>query len=154
MREEPSNPLYQFLRSSYRAIGESHRTNPRRPTSTPARLSWTEGEKPCTIRGRLLDISRAGAALLATTAPPPAARGRLRLAGPEPTPWIEVVILGSEPRSPGRHRIRLLFKDPCPTYFLRVAVLGPIRPDDAEELPPPHAAQAQPHDVAHPSTLP
>jgi hypothetical protein len=96
-------------------------------------LKWTEGEKPHTIRGRLVDISRAGAALITAALPPPQTRVLIRLVGPEPTPWIEADILGIEPESPTRHRVRLRFTEPCPTYFLRVAVLGPVAPDQAIE---------------------
>jgi hypothetical protein len=130
MTEEPSSQLYQFLRARFRHVGEAHRTNPRRNVSTPARLSWTDGERDRTVRARLLDISRAGAALIVLVPPPLKIKARLRLVGPEPTPWLEVEILGVEPDSPGRHKIRLRFKEPCPTYFLRVAVLGPIGPDE------------------------
>jgi hypothetical protein len=133
MLEEPLNQLYQFLRTSFRAIGEAHRTNPRRHTSTPARLTWVQGNKQQTVRGRLVDISRAGAAVLTTAPPPDRARVRLRLAGREPTPWIEADVLGAEADSRTRYRVRLQFREPCPTYFLRVAVLGPVVPDDASE---------------------
>lgn len=126
MTEEPSNQLHRFLRASFRAVGEAHRTNLRRHSSRPARLSWNEGETCHVVRGRLMDISRAGAALMATASPPLQVRARLRLVGREPTPWIEADVLGVEPEAPGRYKIRLRFNDPCPTYFLRVAVLGPI----------------------------
>jgi hypothetical protein len=133
MIEEPLNQLFQFLRTSFRAVGDAHRTNPRRQASTPARLTWVHGEKRQTIRGRLVDISRAGAALITAGLPPPKTHARIRLVGPEPTPWIEADVLGAEPESPTRHRVRLRFKEPCPTYFLRVAVLGPVAPDEAPE---------------------
>jgi hypothetical protein len=141
MIEEPLNHLFQFLRSSFRAVGEAHRTNPRRHVSTPARLTWTAGEKRPTIRGRLVDISRAGAALITAALPPPRGHVRIRLVGPEPTPWIEADIVGVEPESATRHRVRLRFTEPCPTYFLRVAVLGPIPPDETAETGCPNAAE-------------
>jgi hypothetical protein len=141
MIEEPLNTLFQFLRSSFRAVGEAHRTNPRRHASTPARLSWAVGEKRQTIRGRLVDISRAGAALVTAALPPSQTHARIRLVGPEPTPWIEAEILGVEPESPTRRRVRLRFSEPCPTYFLRVAVLGPVAPDEAAEAGCPTAGE-------------
>lgn len=149
MTEEPNNHLHQFLRTKYRAVGEAHRTNPRRHCSTPARLSWTQGEKSRVIRARMLDISRAGAALTVPERPPLRVQTqiRLRLAGPEPTPWIEAVVLGVEPDESGRFRVRLKFNDPCPTYFLRVAVLGPITHDD-EETDVHSSPEAEPHDAA------
>jgi PilZ domain len=130
MIEEPSNQLYQFLRAKYRAVGEAHRTNPRRHTSRPARLSWTEGEKCRVVRARLQDISRAGVALTAIAPPPVNTKARIRLVGREPTPWIEATILGVEVDAEGWHKVRLQFVEPCPTYFLRVAVLpqGSERP--------------------------
>jgi hypothetical protein len=120
------NQLFQFLRTTFRAVGDAHRTNPRRHASTPARLSWGEGEKQQVVRARLLDISRAGAALITPAVPPLQAHARLRLVGSEPTPWIEADILAVETETPTRHRVRLRFPEPCPTYFLRVAVLGPV----------------------------
>jgi hypothetical protein len=120
----------------YRAVGEAHRTNPRRHSSTPARLSWSQGEKCRVARARLVDISRAGAALIVAVPPPLKARVQVRLVGREATPWIEADVLGVERDTPGRHKIRLRFTDPCPTYFLRVAVLGPINPDEEEAAVP------------------
>jgi hypothetical protein len=152
MIEEPLNQLFQFLRTSFRAVGDAHRTNPRRHASTPARLSWGDGAKQQTIRARLVDISRAGAALLTTTVPPVPTRGRLRLVGPESTPWIEADILAVETESATRHRVRLKFPEPCPTYFLRVAVLGPV-PQEAEagaDSAPTH----EPLDLTAPPTTP
>jgi hypothetical protein len=135
MPEEPSNQLYRFLRAKYRAVGEAHRTNPRRHTSRPARLSWTEGEKYRVVRARLQDISRAGAALIAATPPPVNTHARIRLVGREPTPWIEADVLGVEADASGWHKVRVKFVDPCPTYFLRVAVLGPVVPEAVENPP-------------------
>jgi hypothetical protein len=135
MTEEPSNQLFRFLRASFRSVGEAHRTNPRRHASRPARLSWAEGERLRIVRGRLVDISRAGAALIVTAAPPLKARARLRLVGREPTPWLEADVVGVESEAPNRHKIRLKFIDPCPTYFLRVAVLGPVVPEPEPDAP-------------------
>jgi hypothetical protein len=145
MVEEPLNLLFQFLRSTFRAVGEAHRTNPRRHASMPARLSWTEGARHRTVRARLLDISRAGAGLVTSSLPPLTAHARIRLVGREPTPWLEAEILGVGPDEPGRYRIRLKFHEPCPTYFLRVAVLGPIAPD-ADEVAP-CTATSEPTDL-------
>jgi hypothetical protein len=135
MVEEPLNQLFQFLRSTFRAVGEAHRTNPRRHTSKPARLAWFDGVRHRTVRARLIDISRAGAALVTSSVPPLSAAARVRLVGREPTPWIEAAILGAEPEPRGRYRIRLKFAEPCTTYFLRVAVLGPIAPDADDVVP-------------------
>ncbi len=130
MREEISNRLLGFLRASFRAVGEAHRTNARHEASTPARLSWEVGADWKSVRARLVDISRAGAGLVVAVEPPSTPRARLRLVGHETTPWIEAEILGSDPLPRGRHRVRLKFADPCPSYFLRVAVLGHVPVDD------------------------
>jgi hypothetical protein len=152
MTEEPLNQLFQFLRTRFRAVGDAHRTNPRRHCAAPARLSWTEGDKVRTIRVRLLDISRAGAGVITPSAPPASKSARLRLVGREPTPWVEVEVLGAEPEARGKHRIRLKFTEPCPTYFLRVAVLGPVTPDDepgpeSETTPTPLPVPQESHPV-------
>jgi hypothetical protein len=134
MIEEPLNHLFQFLRTSFRAVGEAHRTNPRRHASSPVRMAWIQGRKEQKARGRLADISRAGAALITSGQPPLHAQVRMRLVGPESTPWIEAEVLGVECESPTRRRVRVKFNEPCPTYFLRVAVLGPIEPGEKAEV--------------------
>jgi hypothetical protein len=97
----------------------------------------------------MLDISRAGAALTVPDRPPLRVLTKvcLRLVGSEPTPWVEAVVLGVEPDESGQFRVRLKFNDPCPTYFLRVAVLGPVAPDDEEEMKVPCPPGAEPHDA-------
>ncbi len=125
MRSPTKNRLYTFLSTSYRAVGDALRTNPRHDSSALARLSWPGRDQDHTIRARLIDISRAGAALLTKEAPPVDAHVRVRLVGQESTPWVEAKILGVEPMTRGRHRVRLQFHEPCPTFFLRAAVLGP-----------------------------
>jgi hypothetical protein len=65
--------------------------------------------------------------------------------GPEKTPWIEADILAVETESPSRHRVRLKFSEPCPTYFLRVAVLGPL-PQESETEAPAEAGIELSHD--------
>lgn len=145
IREQATNRLLVFLRTTYRAVGEAHRTNPRHDASSPARLCWVEGGKTRTIRCRLIDISRAGAALLTTVDPPQTPHARLRLKGRETTPWIESEVLGSEAMGADRHRVRLKFADPCPDVFLRIAVLGSVpavEAESAEEREVHHAGTA------------
>jgi hypothetical protein len=115
-------------------------------------LTWDEGAKRRTICARLADISRAGAAVVTSARPPLKRHVRIRLVGAEPTPWIEAEVLGVEPESPTRHRVRLRFTDPCPTYFLRVAVLGAVTPDEAGETDSPASAEAL--DLAIPPSSP
>jgi hypothetical protein len=133
--------LFTFLSASYRAVGDALRTNPRHGSSARARLSWPGKGEDVTVRARLIDISRAGAALVAREVPPVDAPVRLRLVGHESTPWVEAKVLGADPMSRGRHRIRLLFREPCPTFFLRAAVLGPPEPE--AESPAPGQAEAK-----------
>jgi hypothetical protein len=57
--------------------------------------------------------------------------------GEEETRGSRAKVLGVEPMTRGRHRVRLLFHEPCPTYFLRAAVLGPsesapVGPEEAD----------------------
>ena len=132
MREPTSNRLLGFLRSTYRAIGEAHRTNPRHDATSLGRLCWESAGRSRTVRCRLIDISRAGAALITAVEPPRVPRAMLRLKDREDTPWLEAEVLGSEPIGKGRHRVRIKFADPCPDFFLRVAVLGPVGEDEAE----------------------
>lgn len=124
MRSLSKNRLHTFLSTSFRAVGDALRTNPRHGSSARARLSWPGRDQDLTARARLIDISRAGAALLTKEAPPVGAHVRLRLVGQDETPWVEAKILGVDPMPQGRHRVRLQFGEPCPTFFLRAAVLG------------------------------
>ena len=71
------------------------------------RLSWRHAGKPREVPARLINISRAGAALIANTPPPEAAAVLIRLMGVEPTPWIEADVLGVEPDARGRNRVRV-----------------------------------------------
>lgn len=135
MFEQSTNRLLQFLNSSFQTVGEACRTNLRQDASARARLSWSVREKGPTVRARLINISRAGAAVITAEPPPEATRVRLRLLGREQTPWIEAIVLGVEPIGRKRNRVRLQFIDPCPSYFLRVAVLGSIEPEPANAPP-------------------
>ena len=124
MRSPTKNRLFTFLSTSFRSVGDALRTNPRHGSSARARLSWPGRGEDITARARLIDISRAGVALLTKEVPPVDAHVRLRLVGQEETPWVEAKVLGVDPMTRGRHRVRLQFHEPCPTFFLRAAVLG------------------------------
>jgi hypothetical protein len=73
---------------------------------------------------RLIDISRAGAAVLAKAPVPSGVIVRLSLVTNGDAPWMEANVLSSEPRDDGKYRVRLVFRDPCPTVFLKSAVLN------------------------------
>jgi hypothetical protein len=118
-----SNVLLGILRTRPRAPGESFRTNPRHESSAPARLSWDEGSKQRVVAARLVNICRAGAALITSVPPPVGSPLLVRLMGETPTPWIEAIILAADPRGEQRFRVRLKFRELCPNIFLKSAVL-------------------------------
>jgi hypothetical protein len=124
------NRLLEFLTAPVKPAGEATRSNRRRRSSARVLLSWAQGDEWRTIPGRLRDISRAGAGLLAVAAPPMTGRVRLRLAEGEETPWIEAEIVGIEKERERRHRVRLRFLSPCPSFMLQPAILGHITVDD------------------------
>ncbi len=126
MLEQQDNQLLIFLKARFRAVGDAFRTNPRHESSARARLAWSAEGRMFNVRARLADISRAGAALFTKEPPPAGSIVRLCLTGEETTPWIEANVLGTDPDGRGKHRVRLQFRDPCPTFFLKVAVLGPV----------------------------
>ena len=133
-----NNDLLGFLRSRPRAVGDAFRTNPRHQSRRRALVSWQQGRESRTIKVRLIDISRMGVALSATTAPPTSALVCIRLVGSTPTPWIEGDVVGIEPNE-GTYRVRVKFREPCPTVMLKSAVLAPqvgSPPAEEKEAPP------------------
>ena len=118
------NNLLGFLRSRPRAVGEAFRTNPRHQSRRRALVTWEQDRENRTTKARLIDISRMGIALTSNTPPPDSARVKLRLVGSTPTPWIEGDVVGIEP-SDGTYRIRIKFREPCPTIMIKSAVLAP-----------------------------
>jgi PilZ domain len=128
MIEDLDNPLLGFLGSKPRAVGDAFRTNPRRGARRRARLSWGEGVLSRAVPARLINISRMGAALTTAESPPHSGLVRLRLAGDTPTPWLEADVLGIDRDERRKFRVRLKFREPCPTIFLKTAVLGVIAP--------------------------
>lgn len=116
--------LLGFLKSRPRAVGEAFRTNPRHQSRRRALVSWKQGREAKTVKARLIDISRMGVALTSSTPPPTAASIRIRLVGSTPTPWIEGDVVGIEPTE-GTYRVRIKFREPCPTVMIKSAVLAP-----------------------------
>lgn len=129
MRDEP-NRMLDFLTAKPKPAGDACRSNPRRRSTVKIELAWSDGKSWRAIPARLRDISRDGAGLIARSSPPPTKLARLRMTEGEGTPWIEAAILGVEPETPTRFRIRLQFAEPCPNFLLRMAVLDGIEPDD------------------------
>lgn len=142
LAESSRGGLLGFLRARPKPVGDTFRTNPRRKSSIRARLSWRHAGKPREVPARLINISRAGAALIANTPPPEAAAVLVRLMGVEPTPWIEADVLGVEPDARGRNRVRVRFREFCPDYFLKAAVLDPLMPreEPSPSSPAPNTA--------------
>jgi PilZ domain len=134
--QERRNRLLEFLTAPVQPAGEASRSNRRRRSSARVLLSWDQDGEWRTIRGRLRDISRAGAGLLAVTAPPMTSHARLRLLEGQETPWIEAEIVGIEKERERRHRVRLRFLSPCPSFMLQPAILGQIAADDQRQEPP------------------
>ncbi|AGA30285.1 PilZ domain-containing protein [Singulisphaera acidiphila] len=116
--------LLGFLKARPRAVGEAFRTNPRHQSRRRALVSWQQGRESRTVKARLIDISRMGVALTASTPPPSSAVVCIRLVGSTPTPWIEGDVVGIEPTD-GTYRIRIKFREPCPTIMIKSAVLAP-----------------------------
>ncbi len=140
MSDQP-NRMLEFLTNPLRPIGDASRGNRRLPCRSPIALSWPTPNGVQTIRGRLRDISRAGAGLLAASSPPLTRQARIRLTEGEGTPWLEVEIIGVEVERYKRVRIRLRFLEPCPSFILRTAVLGP-EARDADDEPTPQTQGA------------
>lgn len=133
MTEKP-NRILEFLTAPAKPQGDACRSNRRRKSFAPIELSWPENGHWRTVRARLRNISRGGAALVAV-APPPLIRGaRIRLTDGEGTPWIEAEILAVDVIPSRRQKIRVRFLDPCPSFILRLAVLGFVEAED--EGPP------------------
>jgi hypothetical protein len=134
MIEDLDNPLLGFLGSKPRAVGDAFRTNPRRGARRRARLAWEDGTLSRSVPARLMNISRMGAAVTTAETPPESGLVRLRLAGDTPTPWLEADILGIDRDERRKFRVRLKFREPCPTVFLKTAVLGVVAPTTEEPL--------------------
>ena len=131
---EPPNRILEFLTAPAQPDGDACRSNRRRRSSAKIELSWADGATWKTIPARLRDISKGGASLIALTAPPLSRLARIRFVEGEGSPWIEGEILGVDAENRKRQRIRMRFEDPCPSFLLRLAVLGVT---EAVDEPPP-----------------
>ena len=120
-RAQPS-ALLGPTQTQTRTPGEWSRAHPRLISSAPACLSGTEGETTWHLPGRLVNICRAGAALITDQPLPATTTVRVRLTGETPTAWVEAELLGVEPKEAGNYRIRLKFLRLCPDSFLKAAI--------------------------------
>jgi hypothetical protein len=123
--ERPDTGLLHFLQSAPKPVGRDFRTNPRHESSATIELSWNDGRKTSSTHGHLINLSRLGAALVVPGPPPVAKKVLVRLQGECPTPWMEAEVLGIDAHARRKYRIRVRFADPCPTVFLKAAVLDP-----------------------------
>ena len=122
------------MQTRKRTPGEWRRAHPRLISSAPACLSWTEGETTWYPPGRLVNICRAGAALITHQPLPATTTVLVRLTGETPTAWVEADLLGVEPKEAGNYRVRLKFQRLCQDSFLKAAI-HPTIPSDHGQGP-------------------
>jgi hypothetical protein len=127
--------LIGFLGAVPKAAGDSFRTNPRHASRARARLSWAEEKRRREVPARLVNVCRAGAALLSRVPPPLPGTVMVRIVGDDPTPWVEGTVLGVDRTDKGLYRVRLKFRDLCPNLFLKAAVLEATQATEATETP-------------------
>ncbi len=136
MADQP-NRMLEFLTAPLRPQGEASRGNRRLRCRSKIQISWATPDGWKSTGARLRDISRAGACAVATVEPPLTARARVRLTEGEGTPWIEAEVIGVEVERYKKVRIRLRFLEPCPSFVLRLAVLGPVESEGGDDSPTP-----------------
>jgi hypothetical protein len=129
MREAP-NRILEFLTAPAQPSGNACRSNRRRRSTARVELAWLEGNTWRSTPARLRDIGRGGVALIARRTPPLTRHARLRFVEGDGSPWIEAEVVGIEPESPKRRRVRLRFDAPCPSFLLQLAILDVDDPDD------------------------
>lgn len=127
---QPPNRILEFLTAKPQPEGDACRTNRRRRSASEIQFAWSEGPDWRTVRARLRDISRGGASLFATQPPPLTRRARIRFVEGEGSPWVEAEVLEVVSDSRKRHRVRIRFESPCPSFILRLAVLGLSEAED------------------------
>ena len=130
MNEDAPNRILEFLTAPPKPDGEACRSNRRRRSAVRVELAWAEGDRWRSISARLRNISRGGACLSARSEPMLAERARLRFVEGDGSPWIEARILAVEAKTGSRHRVRIRFEQPCPSFLLGLAVLDHAEPGD------------------------
>jgi PilZ domain len=134
MSESP-NRVLEFLTAPAKPAGEASRSNRRRKTNVLIEFAWSEGETWRTVRARLRDVSRGGASLFAVQSPALTRHARLRFISGEGSPWVECEVLEVTSESARRHRIRVQFDGLCPSFMLRMAILGSTELEAETEAP-------------------
>jgi hypothetical protein len=123
--------LIGFLGAVPKPAGDAFRTNPRHASRARARLSWSEERRRREVPARLVNVCRAGAALLTRVPPPLPGTVMVRIVGGDPTPWVDGDVLGVDRTDKGLYRVRVKFRDLCPNLFLKAAVLEGTEPAEA-----------------------
>jgi hypothetical protein len=97
------------------------RRSPRRPAvANWASLAWRDGGRMCIAPARLLDVSGAGALLVAAESP---GRGHpvwIRLEEPAATAWVKAGVA----RRAGALKLGVEFLEHCPGEFLGAVIPG------------------------------
>jgi hypothetical protein len=137
-RDTP-NRMLEFLTTPPRPDGEASRANRRRSSKVRVELSFVGERGWKTTKARLRDIGRGGAALVAREVPPAGSLVRMRIIEAGDCPWVEGRILAAEPLAHLKHRVRVRFIEPCPSFFLGLAVLDRTEPAEQEAASSPWA---------------
>ena len=132
---EPPNRVLEFLTAPAKPAGEASRSNRRRQTEARIEFAWSEGPTWRIVRARLRDISRGGASLFTAQPPPMARLARVRFVRGEGSPWVECKILEVTSEKARRHKTRVQFESPCPSFLLRLAVLETSEQEAESEIP-------------------
>lgn len=87
-------------------------------------LGWRDGDRFVAVAARLVDISRAGAAVVAEDAPPPDREIWFCLHSDDPATAVEGEVVGVGTGVRGRYLIRISFWEPCPDRLYKMAIHG------------------------------
>ena len=135
-QQDAPNRMLEFLTAPPRPDGDACRANRRQSSKVRVELCWAGERGWTTKKARLRDIGRGGAALVAREVPPAGCLVRIRIIEVEGCPWIEGRILATEPLAPSKHRVRVRFIEPCPSFFLGLAVLENAEPTETPSTAP------------------
>ena len=130
--------ILEFLTAPAKPAGEASRSNRRRESDARIEFAWLEGASWRIIRARLRDISRGGASLFSAQPPPLARLARVRFVRGEGSPWVECKVLEVTSEKTRRHKVRVQFESPCPSFVLRLAVLEVTEEEADSETPATH----------------
>ncbi|MEO6809910.1 MAG: PilZ domain-containing protein [Isosphaeraceae bacterium] len=129
MIEQQIAVLSGFQRAFKLATGRDLRRDPRRSSHALARLAWGEGAETRQAPGRVVNISKGGAALSLAMALPESGLVRFRLEGGDSETWIEAWVLTVVPDARGWYRVRIQFLHPCPEAMLAAAIDEGSKPE-------------------------